>query len=57
VDLGRGVVSHNEVVAVGVPHLMDGNGAGEGEHAPIGEAADDAAILDDKGADGLSDSA
>ena len=56
VHLGGGVVSHDEVVAVGVLHLMHRNGLGEGEDAPVGEAADDAAILEDEGADSLGDS-
>lgn len=57
VHLGRGVVAHHEVVAVGVLHLVHGDGLGQGEDAPVGEAADDAAIAQDEGADGLGDSA
>lgn len=47
-DLGGGVVSHDEVVAVVVLHLMDGDGFREGKDAPVGEAADDAAIPQDE---------
>lgn len=56
VDAGGGVVAHDEVVAVGVLHLVDGDGLGEGEDAPVGEAADDAAVFEDEGADCLGDS-
>lgn len=56
VHLGGGVVSHDEVVAVGVLHLMHRDGLGEREDAPVGEAAHDAAILEDEGADSLGDS-
>lgn len=56
VDFGGGVVAHDEVVAVGVLHLVDGDWLGEGEDAPVGEAADDAAVFEDEGADGLGDS-
>lgn len=56
VDFGGGVVAHDEVVAVGVLHLVDGDWLGEGEDAPVGEAADDAAVFQDEGADGLGDS-
>lgn len=56
VDFCRGVVAHDEVVAVGVLHLVDGDWLGEGEDAPVGEAADDAAILEDEGTDGLGNS-
>lgn len=51
-----GVVAHDEVVAVGVLHLVDGDWFGEGEDAPVGEAADDTAVFEDEGADGLGDS-
>lgn len=51
-----GVVSHHEVVAVGVLHLMNGDGLGKGEDAPVCEAADDTAILEDEGANGLNNS-
>lgn len=34
---------------------MDGDGLGEGGDAPVGEAADDAAVAEDEGADGLGD--
>lgn len=56
VDFGGGVVAHDEVMAVGVLHLVDGDWLGEGEDAPVGEAADDAAVFEDEGADGLGDS-
>lgn len=56
VDGGGGVVAHDEVVAVGVLHLVDGDGLGEGEDAPVGEAADDAAVAEDEGAYCLGDS-
>jgi len=36
---------------------VDGDGLGEGEDAPVGEAADDAAVLEDEGADGVCDPA
>lgn len=55
VDARGGVVAHDEVVAVGVLHLVDGDWFGEGEDAPVGEAADDAAVFEDEGADGLGD--
>ena len=38
------VVSHDEVVAVGVLHLMDGDGTGQGENAPVRESSNDAAV-------------
>lgn len=57
VDLCGGVVAHDEVVAVGVLHLVDGDGLGEGEDAPVREAADDAAVLEYEGADGVCDPA
>lgn len=56
VDVCGGVVAHDEVVAVGVLHLVHRDGLGEGEDAPVGEAADDAAVFEDEGADGLGDS-
>lgn len=56
VDARRRVVPHDEVVAVGVLHLVDGDGLGQREDAPVGEAADDAAVFQDEGADGLGDS-
>lgn len=56
VHFGRGVVAHDKVVAVCVLHLVDGDWLGEGEDAPVGEAADDAAVFEDEGADGLGDS-
>lgn len=45
VDFGRGVIAHDEVVAMGVLHLVHGDGLGEGEDAPVGEAADNAAVF------------
>ena len=57
VNVCGGVVAHDEVVAVGVLHLMHGDGLGKGEDSPVGEAADDAAVFEDEGADGLGDSA
>lgn len=56
-DGGGGVVAHDEVVAVGVLHLVDGDGFGEGEDTPVGEAADDAAVAEDEGSYCLGDSA
>ena len=41
---------------MGVLHLVHGDGLREGEDAPVCEAADDAAIAEDLGADGLGDS-
>lgn len=55
VDAGRRVVAHGEVVPVGVAHLVDRQGLGQGEDAPVGDAADDAAVGEDKGADGVGD--
>lgn len=53
---GRCVVAHDEVVARLVLHLRPGNGAGELEDAPVGHAADDAAIAEDDLAGGEGDS-
>lgn len=39
-----------------VLHLVHGDGLGEGEDAPVVEAADDAAVSKDEGADCLGDS-
>lgn len=44
VQLGRGVVAHHKVVPVVVLHLVHRHGLGQGEDAPVGEAADDAAV-------------
>lgn len=56
VDAGAGVVAHDEVVAVVVLHLVDRDGARQGEDTPVAEAADDAAIAKDNGANGVGDS-
>lgn len=50
------VVAHDEVVAVCMLHLMDGDWFWKGEDAPIAETTDDAAIFEDDGADCLGDS-
>lgn len=52
-DVGRGVVPHDEVVAVGVLHLVDGDGPREREDAPVGDTADDTTISKYEGADSL----
>jgi hypothetical protein len=42
-DSGRGVIAHNEVVAVGVARLVPVGAPGEQHHAPVAEGADRAA--------------
>lgn len=53
---GGGVVAHDKVVAGLVLHLGLCDGAREGEDAPVGDAADDAAIAEDDLAGGEGDS-
>jgi hypothetical protein len=54
---GRGVVAHEEVVAARVSHLVRGDGAREREDAPVGDAADDAAVAEDELSGGQGDAA
>ncbi len=54
--LGRGVEAHDEVVAAGVQLLVLAVGLGEEEGAPVGNAADYAAGVEDEGAGCFGDS-
>lgn len=49
-DLARGVVPHDEVVTVGVEGLVLARALGQTPHAPVADAADRAAVLEDEGA-------
>lgn len=54
-DLRGGIVSHDEVVTMGLLDLVDGDGLREGGNAPVRDTADNAPIAQDEGADGLND--
>lgn len=56
VNISRSIVTHGEVVAVGVTHLMGRDGLREREDTPVGDAADDTAVAEDEGTDGRGDS-
>jgi hypothetical protein len=49
------VVSHDEVVAVSVLHLVDGDGTGQGEDAPVREASHDTTIAENERTDSIRD--
>lgn len=49
-DSRVGVVAHDEVLALVVDGLVDAGALGEGEGAPILDAADGAAVLENDGA-------
>jgi hypothetical protein len=51
-DSGRGIITHNEVVAIGVARLVLARAPGEQHHAPVGEGADRAARVEDQRAGG-----
>jgi hypothetical protein len=54
---GAGVEAHDEVVADVVGRLQLAGGLGQEEGAPVGDATDDAVLLEDHLAGGLCDSA
>lgn len=54
--LGAGIEAHDEVVACVVRDLKLLRGLGEQEGAPVGDAADDAFLLEDDLAGGFGDS-
>ena len=56
VNISRGIVTHGEVVAVGVAHLMRRDGLREREDTPVGDAADDTAVAEDESTDSRGDS-
>ena len=56
VNIRRGVVAHDEIMAVCVAGLMDGQGFGEGEDAPVRQAADDAVSAENERTDCVCDS-
>ena len=56
VRVRRGVVAHDEVVALVVTHLVAGDGTREGVDAVVLEAADYAALAEDDLAAGYGDS-
>lgn len=53
---GAGIEAHDEVVADVVRRLQLLRGLGQQESAPVGDAADDAVLLEDDFAGGLCDS-
>ena len=53
---GTGIEAHDEVVADVVRRLQLLRGLGQQESAPVGDAADDAVLLEDDFAGGLCDS-
>lgn len=55
VDFGGRVVTHDEVVAMGLLDLVDDGGPGQRKDTPIVDAADDTAVLDDEATDGAGD--
>lgn len=54
--LNAGVVPHDEVVPLGVLHLMARHGLRQTEGAPVRDVADDAAVSEDDLSGGEDDS-